>query len=135
MTSDLMKAADELKNLVQEQFEDGCDICQGDCSSANPPMTSCPMQRRHDALTTYRKARESAGEVKVKPLVWYETDAGYKFQDYIGVYEVYLNTEGSWTFDSGESVSSHASKEAAMGEGITEHRRRIRSALVQEEEG
>lgn len=83
---------------------------------------------REFALSDCDFAR-TAPSVTVKPLEWDETDTGYKFQDYIGVYEVYLNVEGTWTFDSGEAVSAHASKEAAMKAGGNEHKRRILSAM------
>lgn len=75
----LIEAADRLRDLVQEQFENGCEICHGDCGSANPTVARCPVRRRHTALTAYRSARESAGEVKVKPLVW-ECEAGWRWK-------------------------------------------------------
>lgn len=68
MTNKLIEAADRLRDLVQEQFENGCEICHGDCGSANPTVARCPVRRRHTALTAYRSARESAGEVNADGL-------------------------------------------------------------------
>ena len=28
----------------------GCPVCNGDCASANPPVTMCPMIEAHAAL-------------------------------------------------------------------------------------
>ena len=33
----------------------GCPLCSGDCASANPPMTICPMLRAHEAVARIRK--------------------------------------------------------------------------------
>lgn len=44
---------EEVKRLREAvlAFQDyGCPICQGDCSSANPPVSSCPMQLARTAL-------------------------------------------------------------------------------------
>ncbi|MFV1626813.1 hypothetical protein VWY34_14390 [Phaeobacter sp. JH20_02] len=63
--TDLIKAADALAEEIEIRLENGCEICNGDCSVANPPVQSCPQQRRLQRLTAYRQARESADGVKV----------------------------------------------------------------------
>ncbi len=79
--------------------------------------------------------RKDLAKPTVKPLEWFEDSVdffgrgGWRTQDYIGVYEVYENKNGLWTFDSGEFVSEHSTVEEAKAEGVKEHLRRILSAL------
>lgn len=50
-----MKLMIEELDAVQRQ---GCEICNGDCASAMPPVPLCPMARRRDTLSAARAAQE-----------------------------------------------------------------------------
>lgn len=39
----------------------GCPLCNGDCGSANPPVTTCPMQIARAALTAHQQAQPADG--------------------------------------------------------------------------
>lgn len=53
-----VKAADALAAWVEGIIEDGCPLCGGDCSSANPPPTYCPQQEAMRDLAAYTAAKE-----------------------------------------------------------------------------
>ena len=55
----------ELTVAVETAQSFGCPVCQGDCSSANPPVTNCPMQQYSAALAAtpaeaLERARQAA---------------------------------------------------------------------------
>jgi hypothetical protein len=47
--------ADALAGWVEGIIEDGCPVCGGDCSSANPPLAYCPMREAMNDLAAYRE--------------------------------------------------------------------------------
>ena len=51
----LQARGDRLAKLLDEVQRQGCEICNGDCASANPPVGYCPTKARSDALTEWRK--------------------------------------------------------------------------------
>lgn len=38
------KAIDEARKLIGAVIQWGCPVCSGDCASANPPVSACPMR-------------------------------------------------------------------------------------------
>lgn len=64
---DVLNGAGEEAPIIEELAEAlsffhgfGCPVCGGDCSAANPPMTSCPMLAAHKALSRYDALRHAA---------------------------------------------------------------------------
>lgn len=116
MTSDLMKAADELAEAVESRMNDlgGYD-------------GRFPVRK---ALTAYLTARESAGEVKVKPLVWKNGHAH-------GVGHHYFTRNGClYRGEFSGKTGLHCGPAWELEEvAQADYETRIRSALVQEEEG
>lgn len=53
-----VEAADKLAEYLADQIEDGCPLCGGDCSSANPPVSYCAIREMTKDLTAYRKTRK-----------------------------------------------------------------------------
>ena len=45
-------------NIVQRQ---GCEVCNGDCAAANPPVGYCPTQARRKALTNWTAIKGDLG--------------------------------------------------------------------------
>lgn len=66
LAPDLARIAIAAKELAEQtikcaaylngMIEDGCPRCGGDCSSANPPVLSCPMKLFQDDLNETRAA-------------------------------------------------------------------------------
>ena len=56
ITTETLDAVDRALDTAQIM---GCSACGGDCSSANPPMTWCPMHCYRDALALLRKERST----------------------------------------------------------------------------
>lgn len=54
----IVLAAEKLAFWVDGMIEDGCPKCGGDCSSANPPVSYCPIRDAAGDLAAYRKAVE-----------------------------------------------------------------------------
>jgi hypothetical protein len=52
--SRLIAAAPELYEALGYLRDYGCPVCSGDCGSANPPVTACPMQKVSAALAKAR---------------------------------------------------------------------------------
>lgn len=133
--TDLIKAADALAEELENRIENGCEICNGDCGSANPPVQSCPQQRRTKLLTAYRQARESADGVKVKPLVW-------SYREYTSTEEYAETTIGCWVVWTAKAEAYYKSpgsdtgirvrggKEAAKAAAQADYEARIKAALV-----
>ena len=46
----LTAAAPELLEALTMFRDYGCPVCQGDCASANPPVSACPMQMAQAAI-------------------------------------------------------------------------------------
>jgi len=52
----LALAGRELAEAVEQAQHQGCEVCGGDCASANPPVCYCPMQARAAALARWKEA-------------------------------------------------------------------------------
>lgn len=53
-----VRAADALAEWVEGIIEDGCPLCGGDCSAANPPVAYCPQLEAMSDLAAYRATKE-----------------------------------------------------------------------------
>ncbi|AUQ64393.1 hypothetical protein [Phaeobacter inhibens] len=131
--TDLIKAADALAEEVEIRLENGCEICNGDCSAANPPVQSCPQQRRLQLLTTYRQARESADGVKVKPLVW-ECEGGWRWKGTPP--DGFFTSVAKWVWQAPKGGFKHAGTkepfatlEEAKAAAQADYEARIKAAL------
>jgi len=94
--NNLIKAADELAKHVAGQLM-YMDLCndKGDV-----------WRNMHAALTAYRAARESAGGVEVKPLVWESEGFGYWTSVGVsGKYKITIGEDAKF-FTSGPGVRS-----------------------------
>lgn len=128
MTNKLIEAADELCKHVDEQlmYMDLCDD-KGDLG-----------RNMHRALTAYRAARESAGEVEVKPLVW--DCRGYletaeDASSILGDWVVWTANGDSYYKGPGDHIgtcipSTSGCKAAAKAAAQADYARRIRSAIA-----
>jgi len=143
MTSDLMKAADELArqmDLIEKEAARGIEWGEED------PIRMLDWFDTEwvNALTAYLTARESAGEVKVKPLVWigdnYSEGIFWSATTEFGQYQVresevsgiYMQWDG---FCMGVLGKGFDTSDEAKAAAQADYETRIRSALVQEEKG
>lgn len=58
---DALVQATEALSMAQSY---GCPVCGGDCASANPPVSSCPMRAYHSSLATLRTLSSPPTETK-----------------------------------------------------------------------
>ena len=67
---------------------------------------------------------------KLKNMDWYFSESGSMvWEGYLGRYEIYLNKNETWTFDSGEYVSEHDRVEGALNAAVQEHKRRLSTLM------
>ena len=122
MTNKLIEAADELADRFDMVVQ---DICNDEPAEPNALAAALC------ALTAYRTARESAVEVKVKPLVWEWYWASTPCGPY-SLYEGFKNEAGSWYVCWSGTVIAHAhSLDAAKAAAQADYETRIRSALAE----
>lgn len=125
MTNKLIEAADELAEAVWQN--------KGLPTSVLDHVKASSRVQR--ALTAYRTARDSAGEVKVRPLVW-ECEAGWRWKGTPP--DGFFSSVAKWVWEAPNGGFKHAgSKEVfttiddAKAAAQADYERSIRSALAE----
>lgn len=122
--NNLIKAADDLAEAVWQN--------RGLPTSVLDHIKASSRVQR--ALTAYRAARESAGEVRVKPLVW-ECEAGWRWKGTPP--DGFFSSVAKWVWRLPNGGFKHAGSkdvftavEAAKAAAQADYETRIRSALA-----
>lgn len=56
---ELAEAGSELVTALHGFVLAGCPVCNGDCASASPPVSGCPVRRSNEAVRKWNKALRS----------------------------------------------------------------------------
>ncbi|AUR03152.1 hypothetical protein PhaeoP72_01167 [Phaeobacter inhibens] len=139
--TDLIKAADALAEEVDLERKmklkfDGTP--EDPIQTVDPQVVSWSEWQKqrvimHERLTAYRQARESAGGVKVKPLVWHRSHICSWNGDYHTVptgYTVRCADENGWKWSTPLGAFGYCSSPEAAKDAAQSHREAsIKAAL------
>ena len=61
-SQDREDAVGRLIEALKSYMHFGCPVCSGDCHSANPPVSGCPVREAQQAIDHARRAEGGEGE-------------------------------------------------------------------------